>query len=205
MYSGAALHHHQAAQRAAGVSLLRTVQSRLPGVGGVAGARRLPGAGLWRMPHVQGGERRRYGRARPRQGEGRRGEGAPRLRDAVHQRVDRRSGRVRCARIPERDAARLQGPDPARQAQAARAVSGGEREVTELAHAHEHHEGPPARTGIHRWTGPGWLRVLWVTPIFFGIGIALPLLIRYLAHWQPYWKGSVILTVELVTTPLGFL
>ena len=60
-------------------------------------------------------------------------------------------------------------------------------------------------TGIHRWTGPGWLRVLWVTPIFIGIGFALPGLIRWLADWQPIWKGQVILTVQLVTVPLGFL
>ncbi|MDX6425250.1 MAG: cytochrome c oxidase subunit, partial [Gaiellaceae bacterium] len=73
--------------------------------------------------------------------------------------------------------------------------------MTEL---HEHHTAP-ARTGIRRLTGPGWLRVLWVTPIFFGIGVGLPVLIRWLAHWHPFWKGSVIVTVELVMVPLGFL
>ena len=29
------------------------------------------------------------------------------------------------------------------------------------------------RTGIAPLTAPGWLRVLWVTPIFFGIGFGL--------------------------------
>ena len=77
--------------------------------------------------------------------------------------------------------------------------------MTDVAHAHEHHAAPPPRTGIHRWTGPGWLRVLWVTPIFIGIGFAIPGLIRWLADWQPIWKGQVILTVQLVTAPLGFL
>jgi cytochrome c oxidase subunit 1 len=78
--------------------------------------------------------------------------------------------------------------------------------MTDL-HEHELHEHLPAAapTGIHRLTAPGWLRVLWVMPIFFGIGLGLPLLIRWLAHWDPVWKGSVILTVELVTVPLGFL
>jgi cytochrome c oxidase subunit I len=70
---------------------------------------------------------------------------------------------------------------------------------------HDTHTAAPSRTGIHRLTAPGWLRVLWVTPIFFGIGVGLPVLIRWLSHWHPVWKGSVIVTVELVTVPLGFL
>src|SRR4051812_41587544 len=77
--------------------------------------------------------------------------------------------------------------------------------MTDVAHAHEHQTAPPPRTGIQRWTGPGWLRVLWVTPIFIGIGFALPGLIRWLADWQPIWKGQVLLSVQLVTAPLGFL
>jgi cytochrome c oxidase subunit 1 len=76
--------------------------------------------------------------------------------------------------------------------------------VTDL-HEHHEHDVAPARGGIHRLTRPGWLRVLWVTPIFFGIGVGLPVLIRWLAHWDPVWKGSVIVTVELVTVPIGFL
>src|SRR5436309_12653020 len=72
--------------------------------------------------------------------------------------------------------------------------------------AHDSHHAPaPPRTGFRRWTGPGWLRVLWVTPLFFGIGAGLPVLLRWLADWQPLWKGSVIVSVELVTVPLGFL
>src|ERR671933_2879161 len=76
--------------------------------------------------------------------------------------------------------------------------------MTEVAHVHEHHVAtPPA--GWRRLTAPGWLRVLWVTPIGFGLGIGLPVLLRWLAHWDPVWKGSVLVTVELVTTPLFFL
>jgi len=77
--------------------------------------------------------------------------------------------------------------------------------MTDVVHAHAHHEAPRAPTGWHRLTAPGWLRVLWVTPIGFGLGIGLPVLIRWLAHWDPLWKGSVLVTVELVTTPLFFL
>ena len=36
-----------------------------------------------------------------------------------------------------------------------------------------HHGPPPPRTGWRRWTGPGWWRVLWMTPLigFIGLGI----------------------------------
>jgi cytochrome c oxidase subunit 1 len=76
--------------------------------------------------------------------------------------------------------------------------------VTDVVATHAH-AAPPAPTGFHRLTAPGWLRVLWVTPIFIGIGFAIPLLIRWLADWEPVWKGSVLMTVQLVTAPLGFL
>src|SRR5580765_4099743 len=77
--------------------------------------------------------------------------------------------------------------------------------MTDVTHAHEHHSAPAPPAGWHRLTAPGWLRVLWVTPIGFGLGIGLPVLIRWLAHWDPLWKGSVLVTIELVTTPLAFL
>src|ERR1700751_6002571 len=77
--------------------------------------------------------------------------------------------------------------------------------TAEIAHAHEHHDAPPAPAGWDRWPAPGWLRVLWVTPIGFGIGAGLVVLIRWLAGWHPLWKADVIVTVELVTTPLFFL
>ncbi|HEY5296118.1 MAG TPA: cbb3-type cytochrome c oxidase subunit I, partial [Gaiellaceae bacterium] len=77
--------------------------------------------------------------------------------------------------------------------------------MTDVAHAHDHHVAPPARTGLRRLTSPGWLRVLWVTPLFIGLGFALVVLIRWAAHWDPLWKGSVIITIQLVMAPLGFL
>src|SRR3954454_6551996 len=78
--------------------------------------------------------------------------------------------------------------------------------MTTTEHHDMHPHAAPARpTGIHRWTGPGWLRILWVTPIFAAIGIGLPVLIRLLADWHPIWDGEVIITIERVTMPLGFL
>src|SRR6266550_4054084 len=59
--------------------------------------------------------------------------------------------------------------------------------MTDVAHAHAHHSAPAPPAGWHRLTAPGWLRVLW------------------LAHWDPLWKGSVLVTIELVTVPLSFL
>src|SRR6266550_365019 len=59
--------------------------------------------------------------------------------------------------------------------------------MTDVAHAHAHHSAPAPPAGWHRLTAPGWLRILW------------------LAHWDPLWKGSVLVTIELVTVPLSFL
>ena len=77
--------------------------------------------------------------------------------------------------------------------------------MTDVAHAHDHHVAPPAPTGWHRLTAPGWLRILWVTPFFFAFGLGITVLVRWLASWHPIWKGGPLVTVELVTTPLGFL
>ena len=77
--------------------------------------------------------------------------------------------------------------------------------MTDVAHAHDAHAAPSAPTGWHRLTAPGWLRVLWVTPLFFGIGLALRCTCAGRLGWDPIGKGTVIATVELVTTPLGFL
>jgi cytochrome c oxidase subunit 1 len=83
-------------------------------------------------------------------------------------------------------------------------------DVLHVEHTHEHGDGhahgaPPAPKGLRRLTAAGWLRVLWTIPLFAGIGFALTVLIRWGAHWDPLWKGSVIITVQLVTAPLGLL
>src|SRR5207342_256561 len=168
------------------------------------GPGRVPAVRLRRVSHLQAGGRERQRRAGPRQAEGARREGQQGLRDRLHPRVDREAGRLPRARVPRRDAAYLRWTDLREAARRPRAVSGG-RLMTDVAHAHTHHDAPPPPTGIHRWTAPGWLRVLWVTPIFIGIGFLIPGLIRWLADWQPIWKGQVLLTVQLVTAPLGFL
>jgi cytochrome c oxidase subunit 1 len=73
---------------------------------------------------------------------------------------------------------------------------------TQEAHAHA---APPPRTGLKRWTGPGWLRVLWLTPLFGALSTGLVCLIRWGAHWDPVWQGQAIVTVLLTSIPLGFL
>src|SRR5215216_1425342 len=76
--------------------------------------------------------------------------------------------------------------------------------MTATAHGIHHAPAPPP-TGIRRWTAAGWLRVLWTIPLFGGFGIGLVCLIRWLADWHPFWSGGPLVTVELVTIPIGFL
>ncbi|HKO29121.1 MAG TPA: cbb3-type cytochrome c oxidase subunit I, partial [Solirubrobacteraceae bacterium] len=77
--------------------------------------------------------------------------------------------------------------------------------MSTAAHPVHQHEAPPKPTGFRRLTAPGWLRVLWTVPLFFGIGAGLVVLIRWAAHWDPLWKSVPLVSVELVTMPLGFL
>ena len=67
-----------------------------------------------------------------------------------------------------------------------------------------HHE-PPRRSGWKRLTAPGWLRIAWVTPLFFLLAIVLVCGIRWLVGWDPIWYAPPLVTVALVTTPFGFL
>jgi cytochrome c oxidase subunit I len=70
----------------------------------------------------------------------------------------------------------------------------------------ELHAGPkPPPQGWRRLLAPGWLRVPWVTALFFGIGLGITLLVRWAEGWHPIWDGQVITTVELTAAPLGFL
>ncbi len=68
-----------------------------------------------------------------------------------------------------------------------------------------HHSPPPPPIGIHRFTAPGWLRALWTTPLVGFAGLGLTVLIRYAAHWQPYWYSVPLVTVATVTFPFGLL
>jgi cytochrome c oxidase subunit 1 len=42
-------------------------------------------------------------------------------------------------------------------------------------------------------------------PLFGLVGCAIVVLIRWAAGWDPFWQGQAIVTVALVTVPLGFL
>jgi cytochrome c oxidase subunit I len=72
--------------------------------------------------------------------------------------------------------------------------------------AHDVHAPPPRRHGWRRLLAPGWLRVLWMTPLFFGIGFLLVVGIRELAGYEPvvFWE-AIITVAALVAAPLGFL
>ena len=63
---------------------------------------------------------------------------------------------------------------------------------------------PPPR-GWRRLLAPGWLRVPWMTALFFGIGLGITVLVRFTEGWKPIWDGQVITTIELTAAPLGFL
>jgi cytochrome c oxidase subunit I len=78
--------------------------------------------------------------------------------------------------------------------------------VTTVAEQTPHAPPAPPRTGWRRVLGPGWLRVIWMTPLFFGIGFALVVLIRLWAGYEPVVDWLVIVTVAALTAaPLGFL
>ena len=73
-------------------------------------------------------------------------------------------------------------------------------------HAAETQHGHPAppRRGI--FMRPGYLRALWVTPLFFLIGMYIVVGIRALAGWDPTYDWEYIVLVGgMVTAPLGFL
>ena len=72
-------------------------------------------------------------------------------------------------------------------------------------HAEHAHTGRPPARGWHRFTYPGWLRVLWFTPLFGTFWLGVTVLIRWAADWYPLWKSGPIVSVALVSYPLGFL
>src|SRR5215210_3806231 len=68
-----------------------------------------------------------------------------------------------------------------------------------------HHGPPPPRTGLRRWTGAGWLRVLWMTPLVGFAVLGLVCLIRWWAGWDPVWSAAPLVTVATISFPIGFL
>jgi len=79
--------------------------------------------------------------------------------------------------------------------------------VTSVVAAHDelHAGSKPPPTGWRRLTAAGWLRVPWMTALFFGIGLGITVLVRWAEGWHPIWDGQVITTVELAAVPFGFL
>jgi cytochrome c oxidase subunit I len=78
--------------------------------------------------------------------------------------------------------------------------------VTTVAEHTPHAPPAPPRTGWRKALGPGWLRTAWMTPLFFGIGFALVVLIRLWAGYEPVVDWLVVVTVAALTAaPLGFL
>ncbi len=77
--------------------------------------------------------------------------------------------------------------------------------TTAAAHDDLHAGAAPPPRGWRRLLAPGWLRVPWMTALFFGIGLGITLLVRWAEGWHPIWDGQVITTVELTAAPLGFL
>ena len=72
--------------------------------------------------------------------------------------------------------------------------------------AHGGHAGEPAPpVGWRRWTGPGWLRALWTTPLFGFFWLGFTCLIRWAAHWHPIWKAAPLVTIGTISFPLGLL
>jgi cytochrome c oxidase subunit 1 len=63
----------------------------------------------------------------------------------------------------------------------------------------------PPPTGFHRLTAPGFVRCLWMVPLFFGLASGITVLVRWLEAWHPIWDGTVITTVQLAAVPIGFL
>ena len=71
---------------------------------------------------------------------------------------------------------------------------------------HELQQGHPAprRRGI--FMRPGYLRALWVTALFFLIGMYIVVAIRALAGWDPVYDWEyIVLVAGMVTAPIGFL
>ena len=77
--------------------------------------------------------------------------------------------------------------------------------MTDVAHAHEHHAAPPAAHRLPPLDRAGLAARPLGDADLHRHRLRHPGLIRWLADWDPIWKGPVLVTVELVTAPLGFL
>ncbi|MEP6910463.1 MAG: cbb3-type cytochrome c oxidase subunit I, partial [Actinomycetota bacterium] len=79
--------------------------------------------------------------------------------------------------------------------------------MTELVDQTSHYA-PPALPpkGWRRVLAPGWLRVPWMTALFFGIGFGIVVGLRSLAGWDPVFDWLIIVSIgALIMAPIGFL
>src|SRR5688572_21747341 len=58
---------------------------------------------------------------------------------------------------------------------------------------------------LRRWTAPGWYRALLGTVIAAAFALGLVVLARELYGYQPLMDWDAIVTVMLISAPLGFL
>ena len=78
--------------------------------------------------------------------------------------------------------------------------------MTELIEQTRHAPAKPPPTGWRRVLAPGWLRVPWMTALFFFIGMGIVVGLRSLAGWEPVWDWLIIVSIgALITAPIGFL
>ena len=57
----------------------------------------------------------------------------------------------------------------------------------------DHYVVSPPPSGWRRYLlSPGWIRAIWMTALFFGLGLLLVIGIRELAGWHPifFWEAS---------------
>ncbi len=65
---------------------------------------------------------------------------------------------------------------------------------------------PPRGPTWRLFFGPGFGRALWMTPLFFALGMFLVVGLRYWWSWDPVWDWTVIYTVGgMIAAPIGFL
>jgi cytochrome c oxidase subunit I len=68
------------------------------------------------------------------------------------------------------------------------------------------HYEPPHGPTWRLFFGPGFGRALWLTPLFFAIGMFLVVGLRYWWGWDPIWDWTVIVSVGgMIAAPIGFL
>jgi cytochrome c oxidase subunit I len=80
--------------------------------------------------------------------------------------------------------------------------------MTSIAESHDLHAAPAARppSGWRHLTAGGWVRVIWMTPLFAAIGFGIVVFFRWLGGYDPLLDAEPLVTVSALTAaPVGFL